>query len=418
MLRPLTLIILICLIAEFFLETIADIMNLRMLQEKLPSSFEGFYDQERYQKSQKYVRVTTRFEWVSSGFSLLVFLLFWFERGFPFVNEWVLSFHRGPILTGLLFIGILAALRGLISLPFKIYGTFVVEERFGFNRTTWRLFFVDLVKEILLGTALGVPLVTGILAFFHFAGPAAWVYCWIAVTLFMLGVTFIAPTWIMPLFNKFTPLDTGPLRSAILSYARSIDFPVESILVMDGSKRSGKSNAFFTGFGKHRRIVLFDTLIEKHSVPELVTILAHEMGHYRKKHILKSMVLGILQTGFLLFLFSFFISYQGLFDAFFMDRQSVYGALIFFAILYSPVDLLTGLFVKAWSRKNEREADDFAVRTTKDPRSFATALKKLSVHNLSNLVPHPFYVFLHYSHPPVLERIEAVEGAQQEGVVA
>jgi len=409
MVNPIRVLILAAIVGEFFLHVLADFLNLHVLRDQIPPGFTEVYDQERYQESQEYLRVNTRFEWVSSGISLLAFLAFWFGKGFPFLDQWVRSFHRGPILTGVLFVGALAALKALVSLPFKIYGTFVIEERYGFNRSTWRVFFLDLLKGALLGMALGIPLVSGVLAFFQYAGPYAWLYCWFAVTLFMIGVTFIAPTWIMPIFNKFTPLDSGELRSAIVSYARSIDFPLENIYVMDGSKRSGKANAFFTGFGKHRRVVLFDTLVEQHSVPELVAILAHEMGHYKKKHVFKTMALGILQTGVLLFLFSLFISYQGLFDAFFVDEKSIYGGLVFFAILYSPLDLMIGLFVKAWSRKNERDADGFAVQTLKDPQALATALKKLTVHNLSNLLPHPFYVFLNYSHPPILERVKAIE---------
>jgi STE24 endopeptidase len=225
----------------------------------------------------------------------------------------------------------------------------------------------------------------------------------------MLGVQFIAPTWIMPLFNKFTPLDAGELKSAILSYAGSIKFPVENVYVMDGSRRSSKSNAFFTGFGKHRRIVLFDTLIKKHTTEELVAVLAHEMGHYKKKHILQTMALGILQMGMMLYLLSIFISYQGLFDAFYMPQKSVYAGLIFFAMLYSPLDFFIGIFMQMLSRSNETEADRFSAETTHDPQSMVDALKKLSTHNLSNLFPHPLYVFLNYSHPPVLKRIQALQ---------
>lgn len=413
--HPISLIILLALFIDVLVHTLADFLNLRVLRHELPPAFKDIYDKEHYRKSQDYLWFNTRFEWISSGFNLLIFLLFWFGKGFPFLDQWVHSFHQGPVVTGILFIGILAALKALLSLPFKVYGIFVIEERFGFNRTSWRVFLLDLVKGTFLGIALGAPLVAGILAFFQYAGGSAWFYCWVAVTLFMLGVTYVAPTWIMPLFNKFIPLDPGELRSSILSYARSIHFPVENIYVMDGSKRSGKSNAFFTGFGKHRRIVLFDTLIEQHSVPELVAVLAHEMGHYKKKHILKTMILGILQTGILLFFFSIFVSYQGLFDAFFMSQKSVYGGLVFFAILYSPLDVVMGLFLKAWSRRNEREADRFAVETTKDPKPLISALKILSAHNLSNLVPHPFYVFLHYSHPPLLERITALDRLQEKG---
>jgi STE24 endopeptidase len=236
----------------------------------------------------------------------------------------------------------------------------------------------------------------------------AWWYCWLGVTLYMLVVQFIAPTWIMPLFNKFTPLEEGELKSAILSYASAIDFPLENVYMMDGSRRSTKSNAFFTGFGKHKRIVLFDTLIRQHSVKELVAVLAHEMGHYKKKHIRQGIILGILQTGLMLFLLSRFISYPGLFDAFYMQHISVYAGLIFFAMLYAPIDFFVGLFLQVLSRRNETNADRFAAETTGDPGSMVDALKKLSVHNLSNLTPHPFYVFLNYSHPPVLKRIQAL----------
>ncbi|MFZ0451713.1 MAG: M48 family metallopeptidase [Desulfatiglandaceae bacterium] len=402
------LIILPAILAEVFLHIFADVLNLRALHEDLPSGFQDVFDEEGYGKSQKYLRTNTRFGWLTSGFSLAVFLAFWFGRGFPFLDGWMRSLEQGPILTGLLFIGTLAVVKGLLSLPFKLYGTFVIEERFGFNRTSRRVFFMDMLKATFLGVVLGVPLIAGILAFFQFAGEHAWIYCWFAVTLFMLGVTFVAPTWIMPLFNKFTPLEPGELRSAILSYARSIDFPVENIYVMDGSKRSGKSNAFFTGFGKHRRIVLFDTLIEQHAVPELVAVLAHETGHFKKKHVLKTLILGIVQTGVMFYILSLFISSQGLFDAFYVGPRSVYAGLVFFAILYSPLEFVMGLFLKMWSRRNEREADRFAVETTRNPRAFAMALKKLSVHNLSNLQPHPFYVFLNYSHPPILERIRDI----------
>jgi STE24 endopeptidase len=212
----------------------------------------------------------------------------------------------------------------------------------------------------------------------------------------------------MPLFNKYSPLETGELKSAILSYADSIKFPLENVYVMDGSRRSSKSNAFFTGFGKHRRIVLFDTLIKQHTIGELVAILAHEMGHYKKKHIIQSLILGILQMGLMLYLLSLFISYPGLFGAFYMHQMSVYAGLIFFAMLFSPLDFFIGLFMQRLSRKNEFEADRFSVETTRDPESMADALKKLSVHNLSNLLPHPFYVFLNYSHPPVMQRIKAI----------
>ncbi len=403
------IIILAVIFAEFILNFISDLLNLRMLRNELPDDFRGWYDADRYRKSQEYLKVNTRFGWVVSAFDLIVFLIFWFSKGFPFLDRWVYGLNQGPVIDGIIFIGALVIVKTVISLPFSIYSTFVIEERFGFNKTTWPTFIKDLIKGLILIILLGGPILAAVLAFFEYAGPGAWLYCWIAVALYMLAAQYIAPTWIMPLFNKFTILEDGKLKEALFSYARSIDFPLKNVFVMDGSRRSSKSNAFFTGFGKNKRIVLFDTLIKRHTVSELVAVLAHEMGHYKKKHIMKSLVLGIIQIGLMFFLLSLFISYQGLFDAFFMDKKSIYAGLIFFSLLYSPVELFIGLFLQIRSRKNEYEADRFSVETTKDSYSMVSALKKLSVHNLSNLLPHPMYVFLNYSHPPVLKRIEVIE---------
>jgi len=408
--NPIALIILSAIIIDLILNGIADYLNLKMLRNELPEAFQGVYDPDRYRKSQLYLKTNTRFGWFSGAFNVAVMLLFWFGKGFPLLDEWVRSFHYGPIITGLLYMGVLILCKSLLSLPFSIYGTFVIEERFGFNQTSWSTFVLDLAKGVLLAILLGTPLLAGILLFFEYAAANAWWYCWIAVTLYMLGVQFIAPTWIMPLFNKFTTLEEGELKSAILTYAGSIKFPLENVYVMDGSRRSSKSNAFFTGFGKHRRIVLFDTLIKQHTTGELLAVLAHEMGHYKKKHILQSMILGILQMGIMLYLLSLFISDQALFDAFYMPQKSVYAGLIFFGMLYSPLGFFIGIFMQMLSRKNETAADRFSVETTHDPESMAEALKKLSINNLSNLLPHPLYVFLNYSHPPVLQRIQAIQG--------
>jgi STE24 endopeptidase len=408
--NTIALIILGAIIFDFMLNGVADYLNLKMLRNDLPDAFQGVYDPDRYRKSQQYLKVNTRFGWVAGTFNVIVILIFWFGKGFPMLDEWVRSFNYGPVIAGLIYMGILISIKALLSLPFSIYATFVIEERFGFNQTTWPTFLMDKVKGVFLAILLGTPLLAGVLAFFEYAGANAWWYCWIAVTVYMLGVQFIAPTWIMPLFNKFNPLEDGELKSAILSYAGSINFPIENVYVMDGSRRSRKSNAFFTGFGRHRRIVLFDTLIKQHTVGELLAVLAHEMGHYKKKHIYQSMVLGILQMGMMLYLLSIFLSFQALFDAFYMPHKSVYAGLIFFGMLYSPLGFFIGIFMQMLSRRNETEADRFSVETTRDPNSMVEALKKLSVHNLSNLLPHPLYVFLNYSHPPVLERIRAIQG--------
>ena len=402
------IIILFTIIITYALNLLADYLNLAMLQPTLPEEFKELYDSDRYGKSQKYLYVNTRFGWIASTSGLILILIFWFGKGFPILDDWVRAFGLNTIWCGLIYMGILILCRAMLSLPFSIYKTFVIEERFGFNKTSPATFVKDLLKGLVLSLLLGGPLLAGILLFFQYAGANAWWYCWIAVTLFMLVIQFVAPTWIMPLFNKFTPIEDGELKKGILSYAESIHFPLDNVYVMDGSKRSSKANAFFTGFGNRRRIVLFDTLISQHTVSELVAVLAHEMGHYKKKHIIKTMIIGIAQMGVVFYLLSLFIDNQVLFDAFYMEQKSVYAGLIFFGMLYSPIDFFTGIFMQFYSRKNEYEADRFAVETTNDKISLSDSLKKLTVGNLSNLTPHPLYVFLNYSHPPVLNRIRAM----------
>lgn len=406
-----TAIILATMLLDVILEITADVLNLRQLNSNLPEAFKGWYPPEKYASSQRYLRVNTRFGWWVRCADFAVILGFWFGGGFALLDQWVRSLYVSPLVSGLIYIGILVAAKAILGLPFSIYATFVIEERFGFNKTTWRTFIIDKLKALMLALVLGIPLLAAILGFFQYAGPWAWLYCWLAVVIFMLVVQYIAPTWIMPLFNRFEPLPDGELRDAITDYARSIDFALENIFVMDGSKRSTKSNAFFTGFGRHRRIVLFDTLIARHSVDELVAVLAHEMGHYKKKHIFKMMAVGILQAGMMFYILSIFISYPGLFAAFRVQEVSVYAGLIFFSVLYAPLDVLLGLILQGLSRKHEFEADRFASSTVSRAGAMITAIKRLSVDNLSNLQPHPLYVFLHYSHPPVLERIAAIDSA-------
>jgi STE24 endopeptidase len=403
------IIVLAAMLIDFTLNLTADLLNLKRLDPSLPAAFKGWYSPDAYQRSQEYLKVNTRFGWLVSTVDLVIVLVFWFGGGFALLDQWVRGLQWHPMLSGCVFMGVLLVFKSLVGLPFGIYATFGIEARFGFNQTTWQTYIKDKVKALILSVLLGGPLLLVILGFFEYAGPNAWWYCWIITTVFILVVQFIAPTWIMPLFNRFDPLPEGELRDAITAYARSIDFALENIFIMDGSKRSTKSNAFFTGFGKHRRIVLFDTLIEKHSVDELVAVLAHEMGHFKKGHIRKLMLMGIVQAGIMFFVLSFFISDPRLFAAFYVPDVSVYAGLIFFGMLYTPLAGILGLIMQAISRAHEYAADRFAVDTAPQSGELATALKKLSVHNLSNLLPHPFYVFLNYSHPPVLERIAAIE---------
>ncbi|MEK7263613.1 MAG: M48 family metallopeptidase [Bacteroidota bacterium] len=402
------LIILCTLLAEFFLHLIADILNLRALNDTVPREFDDVFDTEKYRTSQQYTRTTTRFGFLTSTIDIIILLLFWFAGGFNVLDTYVRSFHLHFIWSGLLYVGILILCKSLLTLPFSIYATFVIEERFGFNKTTPKIFILDLCKGVLLGILLGGPLFAGVLAFFQFAGANAWLYCWGLTILFLLTIQFIAPTWIMPLFNTFTPLENSELRENILSYAKSVNFSLQDVFIMDGSKRSTKSNAFFTGFGKNKRIALFDTLIASQSTDELVAILAHEIGHYKKKHILQGVCISILHTGIMFFLLSLFISDELLFTAFYVEEQSLYAGMIFFGMLFSPLEYFMNLAMNILSRNNEFAADAFAKETTQQPDNLISALKKLSADNLSNLTPHPFYAVLNYSHPPVLERIHAL----------
>lgn len=402
------IIIVSFLILHFVVELVAEILNLGSLGTGLPEEFRDVFDADKYEKSQCYTRTRTKFGLVSSTFDLAVLLLFWWAGGFNWLDLLARGWGFGPVMTGLFFMGILFVAKLLLSLPFSIYSTFVIEERFGFNKTTAGVFAADQLKAVLLSLVLGTPMLAAVLYLFELGGNLAWLYCWIIAALFILVVQFIAPTWIMPLFNKFTPLEEGELRISIMEFAARVKFDLENIFVMDGSKRSSKSNAFFTGFGRHKRIALFDTLIDQHSVPELVAVLAHEIGHYKKQHILQSLVISIVHMGVIFYLLSFFLTSQGLFDAFGMEHMSIYGGLIFFSLLFAPVDTVLSFLLQALSRKNEYEADRFAATHLHESDSMINALKKLSATNLSNLTPHPFYVMLHYSHPPLLRRLEAL----------
>jgi len=402
-------IIITALLLQFLLNIIADALNLKALKHEIPAALAGVYEPDEYRKSQEYTRSRTRFGFVTSSVGLLIILLFWFTGGFNFLDQIVRSWDFGPIANGLCYIAILMIAYELLTLPFSVYGTFIIEERFGFNRTTLRVFITDRLKGLVLAAFLGGPLLVGVLALFEYAGNYAWLYCWVAITMFNMIIQFIAPVWIMPLFNKFTTMEPGELKDAIQSYARSVGYEIRNISVMDGSKRSTKANAFFTGFGSTKRIALFDTLINKYSVQELVAVLAHEIGHYKKKHVLWGILISIAHTGLIFYLLSVLLGSSGLYQAFYMDHISVYAGLLFFGLLYTPVEMVLSIALHILSRRNEYAADRFATQTTGETESLVEALKKLHSDNLSNLTSHPFYVFLNYSHPTLLQRIKAIE---------
>ena len=403
------LIILSALIGEFLLRTLVRVLDLKALDPGLPNEFQGYYDEEKYARSQEYTRVNTRFAFFTTSFDFIVILVFILFGGFNFVDQIVRGFGLSILPSGLAFFGILFFASDLISTPFSLYQNFVIEEDFGFNKMTLKTFILDKLKGYLLTLVLGGVFLTAILFFFEKTGEYGWLYAWGIIGLFMILIQPLFTLVIAPMFNKFTPLEKGELRTAIENYAQKVKFPLSRIDVMDGSKRSAKSNAYFSGFGKQKRIALFDTLLEKHSNDEMVAILAHEVGHYKKHHIKVGILISILHTGLLFWLLSIFIDNLGLFEAFKMKEISVYGGLTFFMILYSPVELVLSVIMNAVSRRNEFQADAYSAKTTEKSEHLISGLKNLSVSNLGNLTPHSLSVLLDHSHPPVLERITALK---------
>jgi STE24 endopeptidase len=398
-------VVIAIILFSYFLDVIIETLNLKRISSEIPEDFKGLYDQEKYKKSQDYLKTNTKFGLLQSTFSTLLILAFLFLDGFLLLDTWVRAQTDGPILQGLLFIGVFVFASMILALPFSYYQTFVIEEKFGFNKQSIGTFIKDQFIALLLGTILGGALLSLILWFFESSGSNAWLFCWVAVVAFQIFVTFLAPVVIMPLFNKFIPLPDGELKTAINEYAKKQNFELQGIFSMDGSKRSSKANAFFTGFGRLRRVVLFDTLISKHSIQELVAVLAHEIGHFKMKHIHRHLVVSILSSGVMFFLLGLFMKNEAMFAAFNVPNTSVYMSLIFFSLIYSPISDLMSLVSLHMSRKYEFEADEYAVKTYGSPTELASALKKLSVDSLSNLNPHPLKVFFEYTHPPVIERV-------------
>ncbi|MDA7629682.1 M48 family metallopeptidase [Akkermansiaceae bacterium] len=405
--------LLVALFVFWKLDFIATLLTLKNLEPKLPEEFRGVWDDAKYAKAQDYERAQAKFGIISSISSLTLFLVFWFMGGFGWLDGLMRELGYGPIVTGLLFIGGMYLGSMLISLPFDIYSTFVLEEKFGFNKTTPATFVTDQIKGLVITALIGAPLMALILWIF-LSVANAWIFAWLAVTVISLALTYLAPSLILPLFNKFTPLENGELNEAIQAMAKKCDFPLTEISVMDGSKRSAKANAFFTGFGKRKKIALFDTLVEKQTTDELVAVLAHEIGHFKKKHIVQRLVLSVIQTAVIFFLLGLATNQdsvfgQQLYSAFGVEHSYAVG-LVLFMIMFKPVSRIISIFMNMLSRKHEFEADTYASEAQGTPNNLVSALKKLSAENLSNLTPHPLEVFLDHSHPPVLTRIEALKG--------
>ena len=401
-------IIVIAIITEYLFSSISSILDIKNITPTIPSDFKKAYDQEKYILSQDYLKARTRFGLFSSTFSLILIMIVIHSDIFGLLDQFVRGQSDSYILQGLFFIGIIYFFQDIVSLPFSIYHTFVIEERFGFNKTTLNLFIIDKIKGYAIFIVLGSIVIIPILYFFHVYGDIGWLIAWSILTAFMIAVQPLFVHVIAPMFNKFTPLEEGELRSAIEKYTAKVNFPLARIDIMDGSKRSAHSNAYFTGFGKSRRIAIFDTLVEKHSTNEIVSVVAHEVGHYKLKHVLQGTILGIIETGIMLFAFNLIMNDISLFQVFGVSQLSVHAGIVFFSMLYAPVSMFTSIVTTAISRKNEYEADKYSYDTTNNREALVSMLIGLSANNLSHLTPHPLKVFLSYSHPPVVDRIKAV----------
>jgi STE24 endopeptidase len=408
--NPTTLfyILIAIIVISFIIDKILDTLNAKHFDDKIPDKLADVYDEAAYKKSQAYKKTNAKFSDLTSTFSIILTLVFFFADGFKYVDNFARSFTDSPILVALIFFGLIMFGSDILTTPFSYYKTFVIEEKFGFNKSTQKTFWLDKLKGWLMSILLGGGILSLIIWFFQFAGENFWIYAWVLVAVFSLFMNMFYAKLIVPLFNKQTPLEDGELKTAIEKYAEKVGFTLNNIFVIDGSKRSTKANAYFSGFGSQKRITLFDTLINDLETAEIVAVLAHEVGHYKRKHIIFNLASSILLTGLTLYVLSLFINSSILSEALGVAIPSFHIGLIAFGILYSPISEVTGLMMNYVSRVFEYQADNFA-KETFAAKPLITSLKKLSKNSLSNLTPHPAYVFMYYSHPTLLERINNLE---------
>ena len=400
-------VILLIIVAEYLLDRFLDALNKRAWVDKVPGELTDVYPSEKFEKHKKYRMVNYNFGLWTGIFNLaLIFFMLRYE-GFAMVDDWAVSISTNSIWRALIFFGIIGLASTIIHLPFSWYSTFVIEEKFGFNTTTIKTFWLDTIKGLLLGAIIGGPIMALIIWFYQLTGEWFWIYAWILVGAFTIFMTMFYTSLILPLFNKQTPLEDGELRDAIESFSEKAGFKLDNIFVMDGSKRSTKANAFFSGLGSRKRIVLYDTLINDLATEEIVAVLAHEVGHYKLKHTLTGTILGLLQTGIILYIFSLVVGNPDFSLALGVNEPQFHIGLITFGLLFSPISTIVGLLVNVMSRKNEFAADKYASNYSNGEK-LISALKTISANALSNPTPHPVYVFFHYSHPPLLKRIEAI----------
>ena len=398
-------VIIAIIIINYLIDKLLDYLNAQHFNDAVPPLLEDVYNKEEYQKSQEYKKENYKFSTLVSTFSIIITLAFFFFDGFAFVDKIARNLSNNEIIISLIFFGIIMIGSDLLTLPFSYYQNFVIEKKYGFNKSTKKLFFIDKVKGWLLMIVLGGAILTTIMWFYQLTGKNFWIYAWALVAVFSIFMTMFYSTLVVPLFNKQTLLEDGELKTELEKFAKKVGFSLDKIFVIDGSKRSTKANAYFTGFGKKKRIVLYDTLINDLETDEIVAVLAHEIGHYKKNHVIFNMIASILLTGLTLYILSFFIDSKLLANALAVEQPSFHIGLIAFGILYTPISEITGLVMNYFSRMFEYQADNYA-KNYFDAKALITSLKKLSKNSLSNLTPHKTYVFMHYSHPTLLQRVQ------------
>ena len=393
---------------SFIFGKLLSYLNIQRPIPAVPPTLREYVDGKKLTKAKTYQKTNYNFGLITSTFSFLLTVCFIYFGFFGWLDSYLSTFIAHPILLSLVFFAVLFISSDILGIPFDYYQTFVIEEKFGFNKTTKRLYFSDKIKGYLLSIIIGGGLLGLLIGLVHQMGTSFWWQFWLVSVFFMVFVNLFYTAWILPIFNKLTPLEDGELKDKIIHYANKVGFPLDNIFVIDGSKRSSKANAFFSGFGKRKKVVLYDTLIEQHTPDELVAVLAHEIGHYKKKHIIWSMLFSMLHVGLLLYILSVFIFSENMSLALGGSNMAIHLNIIGFTMLLSPISTIIGIGMNILSRKNEFEADAYA-KNTFDGRPLAEALKTLSANTLSNINPHPWYVFINYSHPPLLERLNRLE---------
>jgi len=392
------------LLLDFIIDKVIDHLNAQHFDDPIPEELADVYNKEEYYKSQAYKKENYRFSLVTSGFTIVLTLAFFIFKGFAWVDQFARGFSDHEITIALIFFGVIVIGSNVLNTPFSYYHTFVIEEKYGFNRSSKRLFFVDKIKGWLLSAIIGGVVLAIIIWFYQKTGNLFWIYTWLFIGAFTIFMTVFYSSLIVPIFNKQTPLEDGELKDSIYAFSKKAGFKLRNIFVIDGSKRSTKANAYFSGLGPKKRIVLYDTLINDLETNEIVAVLAHEIGHYKKKHVVINMIISLLVTGITLYIFSLFVNNKLLSQALSVEIPSFHIGLITFGILYSPISEVTGLLMNYISRMFEYQADDFA-KMHYSGQPLISSLKKLSRNSLSNLTPHKANVFVHYSHPTLLQRV-------------